>query len=174
MSEPATTPSDLFASALSGNVSAEGEIMKIVRRCARAVCRQGGEADWEDLAQESCTRLLTTGIRRFKGDCSEGRYIYIIVRTTWIQMLRGLRRRRLREEAVAITGVVGMNADARIDVHRILSRMAEGCRELLERAFLSDVSYADLSIQMGIAESSVRSKVTRCLQRARKLVGSEV
>ena len=50
-----------------------------------------------------------------------------------------------------------------------LSRLDDGCRELLARTFLEDIPYSQLATDMGLAESSVRAKVSRCLGRAREL-----
>ena len=54
-------------------------------------------------------------------------------------------------------------------VEKILSRMDEGCRRLLERVFLEGASYTELAGELEIVESSVRAKLARCVRRAREL-----
>ncbi len=62
---------------------------------------------------------------------------------------------------------------ARRDVQRILRELSQGCRHLVARVYLEGSTYASLSRELDIEEASVRSRVSRCMKKAREIVGSE-
>lgn len=164
---------DLFERARSGDRSAEAELCDIARAFARQICRGGGPAGapdvaWEDVAQESLRKLLLVGIERYRGTGSARSYLYTIVKSTMIEMSRSARRRRAREEAMA-RGDAPVPADPghSMDVEKILALLPGDCRALLERAFLHGESYRDLARALGMEESSVRAKLSRCIRKAR-------
>lgn len=156
---------------------AEEEIARTIQSFARHLCRGRGsptspEPEWEDVAQEACRRFFASGLAGFRAGGPERGYLYSIVKATRIQIHRSMAR-RARRETEAVGGLDDRrapDAESTTLLHRILRRLSSACAELLERAFLDGASYADLAAEMGMAESSVRSKVTRCLQKARELV----
>jgi RNA polymerase sigma factor (sigma-70 family) len=151
-----------------------------IQAFARHLCRgsygsASGSLDWEDVAQEAGRRFFSSGLDGFRSDAtlaSLKSYLYTIVKATRIQHYRSTSRRRRREEATSIDGpsMAPAVAESRAFLERILGRISTECRELLERSFLDGATNADLAAELGLAESSVRSKLTRCLQRARALV----
>lgn len=167
---------DLFEAARTGDSAAQAEISKLVRAFARQVCRGGGpsgsmDASWEDVAQEASRKIFTTGLARFRGAGTEKSFLYSVVRLTVIQMSRSANRRNLREETLGPpTPNHSGGPELRIDVMKILSRLPQDCRQLMERVFLSGEAYGDLASELGLEESSVRSRVSRCLKRAREIV----
>jgi RNA polymerase sigma-70 factor (ECF subfamily) len=175
-----TECSGIIQSAQRGEPSAQEEISRIVQGLARYICSgrtPGGapELNWEDVAQEACRYFFSVGVRQYRGEGSERSYLYSIVKTTWLQLARGAARRRLREaKAVTDAEMTGAeNLQARLDVDRtvlnLLERLDESCRELLKRMFLDGASYGELALELGLAQSSVRAKVSRCIRRAREL-----
>ncbi len=170
---------DLFESARAGNRAAETEIHRRIRAFARAICSGrpagGSDADWEDVAQEAARKLFASGLDRYQGKGSVDSYLYTIVKTTVIQLARGAKRRRLREESFETTTVVVPNPSGRrFEVREILRRLPEGCRELVVRVFLDGAGYRDLARESGLAESSVRARLSRCMQKAREIAGARV
>lgn len=169
----------LFEALRAGDPEAASAIDGMVRGFARHVCRHGaphGPApDWEDVAQEAIRRLYDVGLDQYAGQGSERSYVYSIVKATLIQMARGDGRRRRREDVVApaVDQAAAGNPDPALDVRAILGALDPSCRELIVRVHLRDEPYAMLAREMGLAESSVRAKVSRCMQRARELVGGE-
>jgi RNA polymerase sigma factor (sigma-70 family) len=162
----------VFEDALRGLPAAQEEIVRLIRELSRAACARGGTAtsdlDWEDVAQDACRRFFTAGIHQFRKAGSEKSFLYTIVRSALIQMVRGEARRRIREEASVEPRVSSPhNPQPKFDVSRILARLSEECRNLLTRVFLRGEPYSLLADDLGILESSVRTKVTRCLRRAR-------
>jgi RNA polymerase sigma factor (sigma-70 family) len=167
----------LFEAAAAGQAEAVAEVHRLLRGFARHVCRGGGphgEAalDWEDVAQEAARRLLGVGLAQYAGAGSERSYMYSLVKTTVIQMSRAAARRQRREEDAVANGPVPVAADpgSHMEVRRILAALDPPCREIIRRALLQDEPYADLARELGLAESSVRARLSRCLQKARRLV----
>lgn len=166
----------VMEAAQRGERWAEEEITRLVRQFARHVCRgsgQGAEPDWEDVAQEACRRVFSGALESFRPGGAERSYLYSIVKATRIQIYRSASRRQKRESAVEIEDRIEPRAERQTLLHRILSRLPQACRELLQRAFFDGASTAELSQELGLAESSVRSKLTRCLQQARVHAGSD-
>jgi RNA polymerase sigma factor (sigma-70 family) len=156
-----------------GEEWAQEEIMRLIRSFARYVCRSAGagpEPEWEDVAQEAARRFFTSGLAHFRTGGPERSYIYTIVKAARIQIYRSMSRRSRRESAVAREDTTPPAAETRTLLFRVLARIPDTCRELLERVFFDGASHADLAQELGLAESSVRSRLTRCLQRARELV----
>lgn len=150
----------------------------MIRGFARHVCgndlRSAGapEIDWEDVAQEASRRFFAAGIRQYGGG-NERSYVFRIVKSTWIQLARGASRRRAREKVAAAEALSDLPRSEegvlKAAVAGVLARLDAACRELLERAFLDGAPYAELAAAAGLAESSVRAKVSRCIRRAREL-----
>jgi len=169
--------SDLFQRARDGDARAQTEIHGIIRRIARAVCRDGGpggaDVNWEDVSQEASRRILTVGIHQFRGSGSLEGYIYAVVRSTVLQAVRAASRRRNREKFFTREPVHdSRDHDTRLDVRGILARLPAECAWLLDQVFLRGVPYRDLAAEMAMLESSVRVKVSRCLKRAMQIAES--
>jgi RNA polymerase sigma factor (sigma-70 family) len=167
---------DLFERARTHDRAAVEELDRMVRDLSRAVCRGGGpgaspDLDWEDVAQEVYRRLHAVGFESYRRRGSERSYVYSMVKATAIQMARSFRRRRKREDHAAESPTVeAPDATSRLSVRSILEALDEGCRDLIERLFLRDQTYAEAAGELGLAESSVRAKLSRCLRRARQIV----
>jgi RNA polymerase sigma factor (sigma-70 family) len=154
------------------------EVHRILRDFARQVCRGGGphgalDTDWEDVAQEASRTFFDVGLHQYRGTGSERSYLYSVVRMTAIQISRRAWRRRRREEASVVQPVDRSNPNARLDVVKILAALSQECRELIERVFLHGESYGVLATELGLAESSVRSRLSRCVKAARRFTGED-
>ena len=164
---------EVFEDAIGGDPAAQEEIVRLIRHLSRAACARGGPAtadiDWEDVAQDACRRFFSAGIRQFRKGGSERSFLYAIVRSAVIQIVRSETRRRTREVASNPPLIVAPdNPLPKFDVAKILGRLSEECRALLTRVFLRGEPYSSLATDLSILESSVRTKVTRCLRRARQ------
>jgi RNA polymerase sigma factor (sigma-70 family) len=170
---------NLFDAAAAGDGPALAELQRIVRRFARAVFRQGGppgapDLDWEDVSQEAWRKLLDSGLRQYAGRGTERAYLFSIVKATAIGMARSARRRRFRENAELPNGVpCRPDPSDGLTVRALLAALPEECRSLLRRAFFEDATYADLAAELGLQESSVRARLSRCLRRARELAAGK-
>ncbi len=164
----------LIEAAKGGAAWAERELAELLRGYSRHVCRgtgPGGDAglSWEDVAQEASRRVFTVGLERYRPGGPERAYLYAIVRSTYLQMARGARRRQAREEGGTALGTAGDDPERRTLLHGILARLDGACRHLLARLFFDGAGYADLAIELNLAESSVRARASRCLGRAREI-----
>jgi len=165
-----------FMNALNGDAAARSQIVDVIRQLARAVCRGGGPGgaavDWKDVAQEASRRFFTVGLRRRTKRGSERSYLYTMVRSTVLQIVRSEARRRRREESAG-EEVAGQNHDpeAGFDVRAILAAISEDCGHLLKSVFLQGTTYAELAGDLDIPESSLRVEVGRCLREARDVAG---
>jgi RNA polymerase sigma factor (sigma-70 family) len=160
-----------------GDPAAQAEADRVIRRFARHVCHGGGppgapDLDWEDVAQEAGRKLYSVGLDQYRGGGSESSYLYSIVKATVIQMARSADRRQRRENALSSIDPVPRSMDpvSALDVRRVLTALDRGCRDLIERFFLHDETHADLARDLGLATSSVRAKLSRCLKKAREIV----
>ncbi|HMB70581.1 MAG TPA: RNA polymerase sigma factor [bacterium] len=162
----------LFQAALAGDRRATEEIHGLIRRFARHLChrRDTPGFDWEDVAQDASRRAFDGGLERYRGSGSEQSYLYTIVKTTALQMARSSARRAAREDAAEWPAESRSPDDtAHFEVGTILSKLAEDCRGLLVRVFLLGATYTELAREWNLAESSVRSRLSRCLRKARLL-----
>lgn len=164
----------LFERIHSGDREAEVEVVALIRAFSRQIGGQlvsGGALtiDWEDLAQDSCHRFFTRGIHQYRSTGSERSYLYQLIKSTWLDNVRRLTRRKKREEKAEIKTEYTPRPGDSIDAWSILGKLSESCRDLLVRVFLDDTAYADLAGEFGLAEASLRSKVSRCIRRAREI-----
>lgn len=166
---------ELFRKALAGDPGATDRLHQLVRDFARQVCRGGGPPgapgiDWEDVAQECGRKLLAGGLERYRGAGSERSYLYSVVKATVLEMARAASRRRRREEISLPDGPIpAADPDAPLDVRSLLSALDPACREIITRVVLQDEPYAEVARDLGMVESSVRSKLSRCIARARQI-----
>ena len=170
----------LFESARIGDRRATSEVLRILRSFARTVCRSGGpsgshDVTWEDVAQEAARRFFESGLARYRGHGSETSYLYSIVKTTVLELARSASRRSRRERKRQDEPTPPPpDPLAFLEVAAALRPLSEPCRALLVRVFLEDASYAELAKEYGLTESSVRSRMTRCLKQARQVAAKEV
>jgi len=169
----------LFERARDGEAAATAEIQRLARAFARRTCgsttlRGHPDLDWEDVAQEALCRLLGAAPRQFRGSGSESSYIYTVVKCTVIQMARSADRRQRRENVVAAhASPETPTPERRLDVLKILNELDASCRALIERVLFRDEPFSILAKELELTESSVRSRMHRCLNRARELAVKE-
>jgi RNA polymerase sigma factor (sigma-70 family) len=174
---------EAMTAAQNGDAWAEERLVGEVRSLSRIVCTKGqapemGGLDWEDVSQEAGQRLFSVGLQRYRGDGSVRNYLYSIVKVTMLQMLRSATRRRAREQVAAdeerepFFPAQRNDSDdptaERVSVRQVLAALAPECQELIEAMFLNAATYRQIAKETGLAESSVRSKLSRCLRRARE------
>ena len=157
-----------------GDRESVAELDALVRGIARRLVDSRTESilrgvEWQDVAQEALVRLVH-GEAEYAGTGSARGYVYRTVKTALLQTIRGVKRRTARNEAYSES--VEVPEDDRLVAKRaseeILAAMSDECRELVERALLFGVSFAELAKEAGMAESSIRSRLSRCLRRARE------
>lgn len=127
--------------------------------------------DWEDIAQEATARVLTVGAEQFHGRGSARGFLYKVVKTTLLMALRASGRREQRERSYVDEQETshGAGSHAGIDVEVILGRLDTACREIVTAMFLDGITVRAFARAKRIEESTVRSRMSRCLRRARGL-----
>ncbi len=171
-SEPIDSMS-LIAALRSGDKKAERGILDLIEGFSRYLCRVhgSGEPDWQDVAQEAARRFFMHDVHQFRPGGSLPGLLYSIVRGTRIQLYRSQARRKRREAVASPEPAGAPDPEKRTLLHRILIKLTPVCRELLERSFFDGASAQDLAAELGLAESSVRSRLSRCLAVAREIAG---
>jgi RNA polymerase sigma factor (sigma-70 family) len=167
---------DLISAAEAGDREAQQELLELIRVLARAVCDRYGVAKlpvvgWEDVAQEASYAILSMSPDQYRDERNYRGFVYVVVRNTCLRMVRAARRRASREtshtERLVVHAGVARRVDVRRQVMHALASLDESCRDLLRRVFLEDVPIADLAREFGLAQPSVRSRVSRCVSQAR-------
>lgn len=161
--------------AREGDRGAQELLIEEIRRLSRAACGSQNRVlrdlglDWEDVAQESSRRFFEIGIHRYRGDGSVASYLYVVVKSALLQLLRKERRRQGREDVVAAQTPRSQEPSSTgLVVDSILKSLESECRRLIMRIFFDGTTYSEMSGELGITESSVRSKLSRCLRKARE------
>jgi len=161
----------IIEAARRGDDWAQSELLRLLQVFARHLCRdQGGGRgpEWQDVAQEACWRLYAGSIESFRAGGPERSYLYSVVKATRIQMVRSQVRRETREGKADVKPQAAQNAERRTLLYRLLNRISRDCQDLLERIFFDGETTAEVAAALGLAESSVRAKQSRCLERARQ------
>ncbi len=176
MKEPkvGTVAETLLDAARRGDPGAAEELADLIRGYARHVCRgrsPGPDAGltWEDVAQEASRRLFQVGLKQARPGGPVRSYLYAIVRSVYLQMIRGASRRVRREQEGEAWIRSAPSPERRTLLHRILIRLSDDCRHLLARLYFDGAGYDELAAELHMAESSVRAKASRCLGRAREI-----
>ena len=58
--------------------------------------------------------------------------------------------------------------DQALSVHAALEALSDDCREILDRFFCSDESYATISAALGVPTGTIASRISRCLAKLRR------
>jgi RNA polymerase sigma factor (sigma-70 family) len=167
-------PEALVEAARRGDGPAQRTIHDLIRSFARHICRKTSasglqDLDWEDVAQEAGRRFFSTGVERFRPGGEFKAYVYKYVLTTHLHLSRTAYRRKLRELKAEPPRPGFPNPEMTTTLHLILSKLSSECHLLLQRLYYDGVTYTQLALDLAMAESSVRSKTSRCLRRAREI-----
>lgn len=130
------------------------------------------QGDWDDIRQEVRIRLfrnLSEG--SFDGRSSLKTYAHRIARNVGVDFSRLAQRRmedRLEDTAVSETAADPSPWIARDLLTQIVSGLAEEDRRILRLVFEEHCSYAEVAARLGIAEGTVKSRMSRCRDRMLK------
>lgn len=132
-------------------------------------------ADAEDVFQETFARAYEH-LDRLRDDDAIGAWLGQVSRRLALARLR----ERGREAAAGADGLPeGAETDRRLErldealaVHAAMAALADPCREVLDRFFARDESYATIGAALRIPPGTVASRLSRCLRQLReKYVG---
>lgn len=141
----------------------------------RAVARglAGSSADGDDLLQAACEKALTR-LHQFQAGTRLDRWMFQILKTTHIDRVRQVQRRRQAVLSADIAEVVAFDArihertEAREDlaiVRRTLPRLPDEQREVLALVVIDGMSYQDAAETLGIPQGTVMSRLARARKK---------
>jgi len=134
------------------------------------------QADAEDVFQEVFSRVFTH-LDRLRDDTALRPWIAQVTRRAAVDRLRGARRTvalgdREPEDGAADPALERI--EEAVAVHAALSRLPEPCRDVLDRFFCRDQSYAMIAAETGLAHGTIASRIARCLARLREALEEPV
>lgn len=159
---------------LAGNM----ETIRLFADWARSVTghRAWGFEDAEDVVQATLLALVKNLRQgRFVGGNLRA-YVRRIAKNMCIDNYDRLQRQdavpldELQREVTASHSGEDIERNALLD--RILDRMEEGCRRLVQLAYVEGYSRAEIGAQLGISEEAARVRLFRCIRAARTMCDS--
>jgi RNA polymerase sigma-70 factor (ECF subfamily) len=164
-----------------------------------ARCRGGDEEAWRMLVERYARYVHAIAVRVYRLDGADAEDVFqeVFARTyehldrlrddaairPWLaQLTRRLATDRLRAGARESKGEAAPpeeveDALARLDealtVRAALERLADPCREVLDRFFCRDESYATIGAALDIPPGTIASRISRCLERLRVELGED-
>jgi RNA polymerase sigma factor (sigma-70 family) len=164
-----------------------------------ARCRADDEAAWRTLVDRYARYVHAIAIRAYRLDEADAEDVFqeVFARTyeqlgrlrddaairPWLaQLTRRLATDRLRAGAREAPGNSALpdgvdDALARLDdaltVRAALERLPRPCREVLDRFFCHDESYATIGAALDIPPGTIASRISRCLARLRTELGED-
>ena len=161
-----------------GEPGAWDELVERFAAYVHAIVVQGfrlGPADAEDVFQDVFAKVYEH-LGRLRDDDAIRPWLAQLTRRLAVDRLRAARR----EAEPASDGAEQAEPDAalaRIEdalaVRAAMAALPEACREVLDRFFASDESYATIADGLGIPTGTVASRISRCLARLRAALGDE-
>ncbi len=180
---PALTTADegLLARCRAGDDDAWRELVQHHARYVHAIAVRGFRlqpADAEDVFQETFARTYEH-LDRLRDDDAIGAWIAQVARRLALARLRAHGREGPAgadgvPEAAEIDARLARVDDA-VSVHAAMATLAEPCRDVLDRFFACDESYATIGRALEIPPGTVASRISRCLGKLReKFVGRKL
>lgn len=161
-------PSDgeLVARCRAGDDAAWAELVDRFSRYVHAIARRGFRLDQdaaEDVFQEVFARTYEH-LDRLRDDEAIRAWLAQLTRRLAIDHLRATRREAPGEDVQLAEADDEMERiDEALTVHQALGTLSESCREILDRFFARDQSYATISAELGIPNGTIASRISRCL-----------
>ena len=134
------------------------------------------QSDWEDLRQEVRIRLLNClRANRFNGDSALSTFVHRVTRNVGIDSTR--KAYRHREETVGGSDVEiaarsaedpGARLVAQDLLSRILERLSDRDRAVVDLVFVQHLSYAEAARRLEISDGAFRVLMFRCKNRLLK------
>jgi RNA polymerase sigma factor (sigma-70 family) len=172
------SPAGLVARCRAGDDDAWRELVERHARYVHAIAVRAYRlqpADAEDVFQETFARLYEH-LDRVRDDDAIGAWIGQVSRRLALARLQARRREAPAgdqglPEAAEPDGRLE-RLDEALAVHAAMAALPGPCREVLDRFFARDESYATIGAALAIPPGTVASRISRCLRQLReKFVG---
>ena len=164
----------LVARCRTGDESAWAELVTRFSRYVYAIATQGfrlTDPDAEDVFQEVFTRTYQH-LDRLRDDEAIRPWIAQLTRRLCIDRLRSGAREQLSDEEVmpADADETLTMLDEALDVREAMAQLQEHCREILDRFFCRDESYATIADELELPGGTIASRISRCLAKLREIL----
>jgi RNA polymerase sigma-70 factor (ECF subfamily) len=167
---------ELVRACRSGNAGAWSLLVQRFSRYVYAIAVQGyrlAEQDAEDVFQEVFARAYEH-LDRLRDDAAIRPWLAQLTRRLAVDRLRAGAREQADENAVEI---LDQQAVAELDrleeamsVRQAMLTMSDDCREILDRFFARDQSYADIARALDLPMGTIASRISRCLTKLRSML----
>lgn len=175
---------ELLAQARRGDDAARTElVMRHGRRLlgTAAALLGGGDADVNDVVQETFLAAFDGGLKAFNGNASLATWLGGVL----VNRVRKLRRYRRSRPAGPLDGVGRLpaaaadqssrspatQAEQRIDVAAMLDSLPPEYREVIVLREWQQMSYAELASALGVPERTAETRLTRARRMLRQRFG---
>lgn len=160
---------------LAGEPEAYGIVVRWVAQVLTLPRFRLVRSEWADLHQEALRRVIES-LRAGRFDASLDLRVYVqgIARYTAREaLLRRLRAAENGPSALSDLGEASRTEELVLAdriVKMVLEKMPEGCRGLFYSLFYQELSHTEIAGRLGVPLGTVKSRLHRCLQRARELI----
>ena len=162
---------ELVARCRRGDEAAWAALVERFSRYVYAIATQGyrlSDADAEEVFQETFARTFAN-LDRLRDDDAVRGWIGQLARRLCVDEIR----RRGRVEPMAEDPVLPVvderlaRLDEALSVHDALASLQPECRDILDRFFCQDQSYATIGEALDVPGGTVASRISRCLGKLR-------
>lgn len=175
---------DLMARAKAGEIRAFRDLMDRHQTCLTGQVKGMGNshADAEEIVQETFRRAYKA-MASFRGDCKVGAWFYRIARNLSYNHYWYWHRRRRGDHVSIDAPLADLLPDGQVSVGRIaeLSELASAIttsmeqlewshREVLVMRGVENLSYEEISEQLGVNVGTVKSRIARAREKLRAIL----
>lgn len=171
--EGAISDSELVRACRGGDPAAWSLLVRRFSRYVYAIATQGyrlSEADAEDVFQEVFARAYEH-LDRLRDDAAIRPWLAQLTRRLAVDRLRAATREQADEEALEIIDERARAEMERLDtamsVQQAMLGLSDDCREVLDRFFAQDQTYADIARALDMPMGTIASRISRCLGKLR-------
>lgn len=171
--EGAISDSELVRACRAGDAAAWSLLVGRFSRYVYAIAIQGyrlAEADAEDVFQEVFARAYEH-LDRLRDDAAIRPWLAQLTRRLAVDRLRAAAREQADEEAVEQLDERASAQMERLDtamsVQQAMLTLSDDCREILDRFFAEDQTYADIARDLEMPMGTIASRISRCLSKLR-------
>lgn len=118
------------------------------------------EQDSVEVAQEAFVRLIPRWDKVRDYDSPDG-WLRTVAWRLWLNRRRSGRHLSHDQVPDWASPRGGVGAEARLDLHRALTDLPEGHREVVVLHYLEDLPVARIARELGVAEGTVKSRLSR-------------
>src|SRR3954469_18670343 len=161
----------LVARCRAGDDDAWNELVERFARYVHAICVRAfhlSHEDAEDVFQDVFAKTYTE-LHRLRDDAAIRPWIAQLTRRACIDRLRRARPAGSDElDEIPDPSETLDRLEEALDVHHALATLGEGCSDILDRFFTRDESYRTIGESLDIAQGTIASRISRCLDKLRE------